>query len=135
MAHGMINESVPILPEDQYVCPARDLEVGLPGGTRPAYVRVEDKALGLNIKKGSKVALKEGRRRLFKGKLINKSKGKVRNVIDVAEYRFVDQFDISAWALMPSRKAPCTPYPAQRTTQRATIAEGEFPLDNLSLED
>lgn len=126
------NASIPILPDEQFVCPPRNLEVGLPGGTRPAYVQVSDKALGISVRPGSKVALKANRRRLYNGKIVKKPEGKTRVVISVSEYRFVDQFDASAWAIPPSTKAPCTPYPAIRTTQRATIAEGKFPLDNLT---
>jgi hypothetical protein len=88
----------------------------------------------MSIRAGSKVTLKDQRRRLFRGKFIKKPEGPTRVVLKVAEYRFVDQFDESAWAIQPSKRAPCTPYPAQRTTRKATIAEDEFPLDNLTLQ-
>ena len=127
------NTSVPILVEDNFVCPRRSLVVGLPGGSRPAYVRIEDNAIGVTIRNGSIVALKDNRRRLYRGEIISKPKGSKRVVISINEYRFVNQFDESAWAIQTSKRAPCTPYPAMRTTQRATIAEGNFPIDNLGI--
>ena len=126
------NTSVPILVEDKFVCPRRNLVVGLPGISRAAFIRVEDHAIGMTIGPGTYVALKEGRRRLFRGEMVKKPAGLKRVVLSVDEYRFVDQFDDSAWAIPPSKRAPCTPYPAIRTTQFASIAEGKFAVDNYS---
>lgn len=127
------NTNVPILVEDNFICPRRSMIIGLPGRNRPAYIRIEDKALGISIRNGSIVALKNNRRRIYNNEIIEKPQGPKRIIISVNEYRFVNQFDESAWAIQTSKKAPCTPYPAMRTTQRATIAGGNFSLDNFDI--
>lgn len=132
-AKPLQNSSVPVTVEDKLVCPKRDLVVGLPGRSRAAYVRVEDGALGLTVRKGSRVTLKANRRRLFRGEFVNKPESRERTVLSVDEYRFVDQFDDSAFAIPPSKRAPCTPFPAQRTTRRLSIPQGKFSTDEITL--
>ena len=133
MAHGLLNTSTPVLVEDQFVCPVRPLEEVHHTKTHKNYVRVEQKILGINIRKGSKVALKANRRRLFEGKFVNKPEGKPRVVLKVRDYRYAGRFDKSAFQILVGDRAPCSALPAIHTARSAEIAEGEFPLDNLTL--
>ena len=133
MAHGILNTSIPILVEDQFVCPVRPLEVDHHIKTHKNYVQVSQNLKGINIRKGSVVALKANRRRLFQGKFVNKPEGKLRRVLKVRDYRFAGQFDKSAFQILVGDRAPCTALPAIHTARQVDISEGEFPLDNVTL--
>ena len=131
MTHGLLNTSVMISPEDQFVCPRRILYVTHHGIRHKQWITTERQAKGAVIRPGSLVAFKTDRRRLVDEQIIQKKQGPSRVVLSVKEYRYTDQFDESAWQIVVGRKAPCTPYPAIRTTRFVEIAEGVFPLSDF----
>jgi hypothetical protein len=128
----LLNHQPVILVEDNFVCPERPIYINVFGKIKPNFVPVEYKAIGLNIQKGDKVALKKDRRRLVGDKFINKPEGRTRFVIGVRDYNIAPSFDESANRVVRGSKAPCTPYPAIRTTQIVTIAEGTFNIGDLT---
>lgn len=130
-----MNTSIPILPEDKFVCPKRPLTVAHHNRVHTRYIPHERKVLGISVRKGSRVALRAGRRRLFERKIVVKPEGEERSVISLNEYRYVDQFDESAWFIVVGKKAPCTPYPAIRTTQVVRIADGHAHISDLEFKD
>jgi hypothetical protein len=128
----LLNHAPVILVEDNFVCPKRPIYINVFGKIKPNFVPVEYKAIGLNIQKGDQVALKKDRRRLVGDKFINKSEGRTRFVIGVRDYNIAPSFDESANRVVRGSKAPCTPFPAIRTTQIITIADGVFPLSDIT---
>jgi hypothetical protein len=124
-----LNTSTPVLVSDGYVCPHRPLREKRFGKTYKNYITIELNAKAISIKKGMRVKLKDGRRRLYKDKFVNKDEGPSRVVLKVRDYRYAGQFDHAAFQVPIGRKAPCIPYPAQATAVFATIAEGEFSLE------
>lgn len=142
MGHGILNQKDPILPEDQFVCPAPPLEETHHGITHKNYVTVEQKAIGMSIRRGSVVALKDKRRRLYEEQIVEKSEGPERVVLVVNDYRYPAQFDKSANQIRVGDRAPCSPLPAVATCRFIRIAEsvhpqrrreGVFSLDEVTL--
>ena len=92
MGHGILNKRDPIRPEDQFICPVSPLETTHHGIIHKNYVTIEQKAIGITIRRGSVVALREGRRRLYEEQIIEKSEGSDRVVLVANDYRFAGQF-------------------------------------------
>lgn len=124
-----LNTSTPVLVEDKFVCPHRPLREKRFGKTYKNYITIELNAKAISIRKGMRVKLKDGRRRLYKDKFVNKDEGPSRVILKVRDYRHAGQFDHAAFQVPIGRKAPCIPYPAHATAVFATIAEGEFSLE------
>ena len=129
-----MNTSTPVSVEDKFICPVRPLISERFGKTYKNYVDVSSGIKGIVIRKYSRVKLKDKRRRLYKEKIVEKSRGPSRVVLKVRDYRYGGNFDFAAFQVPVGRKAPCSPYPARMTTQFADIAEGEFSLDELEVE-
>ena len=129
-----LNTSTPILVEDKFICPTRALVEERFGKTYKNYITLELKAKGITIRKGSRVKLRDKRRRLYNEKFINKDQGPSRVILNLRDYRYAGQFDHAAFQVPVGRKAPCIPYPAHATAVFATIAEGVFSLDELEVE-
>ena len=120
-----------------FSCPRRPTYITLCGKTYPQYIRVEDKAIGMSVWEGQKVALRAGRQgftgNLTDNQLITKPQGPTRTVLNLQDYRYYNQFDVSAFQIVRGSKFSCTPFPAGRTASHARIAEGTFPLADLTL--
>ena len=129
-----LNTSIPVLVEDKFVCPTRALVEERFGKTYKNYVTLELKTKGVTVRKGSRVRLKDKRRRLYNGKFVNKGEGPSRVILGLRDYRYAGSFDHAAFQVPVGRKAPCIPYPAHATAVFVTIAEGTFSLDELEIE-
>ena len=128
-----LNESTYYPPEDHYVCEHRPLFTEHHGIRHSNFIPPSAGALGANIHPGRKVALKEGRRRVVGEEMVTKPQGPIRKILTIRDYRYNDQFDVSAYQIVVGEKAHCAPFPAQRTARYVRIAENTFPLDDLTL--
>lgn len=129
---ALLNTSIITSPEEHFICPKIPAYVNILSKIRPNFVPVSYKRIGVNIQEHDKVFLKNGRRRLVNNKIITKGSSRIRNVIITRDYNIAGNFDESANRVVRGSKAPCTRFPAIRTTQVVRIPEGVFPLEDLS---
>jgi hypothetical protein len=122
-----------ILTSDGYACPPNPLYSKHHGITHKNWVDESFKQLGYTLAAGSKAALKAGRQRLLGDDIITKKQGPTRRILSMRDYDYVTEFDKSRYQIQVGQNAPCTPLPAKRTANFVRIAEGIFPLEDLSI--
>jgi len=134
MAHGILNTTNVIRPEDEFICEGRETVTTIFDKTYKNYVDKDWNVKGASIVKGKQTNLKR-RDRVQGNKLVNKKPGRRRRMIKVRDYRHYSDFDRSAYRVRRGKKVPCTPYPwpAHATAQKVTIAEGEFHIAELNI--
>lgn len=118
--------------QEQFVCPNRPIFSQHHDLVHPNFISPSAKVSGMTIRRGSVMQLKAGRQRLVGNQILSKPAGPPRTVIKIDDYRYNGQFDVSAFQIQVGEKAPCAPYPAFGTTRFARIADGTFPLDELT---
>lgn len=118
--------------QEHFVCPNRPIFTQHHDIVHKNFISPSEGVLGLTIRRGSVMKLRAGRKRLVGDQIVTKPSGEPRTVIKINDYRYNGQFDVSAFQIQVGERAPCAPYPAHGTTRVARIADGTFPLDDLT---
>lgn len=115
--------------QDGFVCLNRDI---IDNQGRLNYIPEDRKAIAQTLYVGKVVTLKAGRRRKVGDKFVIKPKGPPRPIFSLHDYNYATQFDQQKKVNFEGKTISCNPYPATHTADKVKIAEGVFPIEDLS---
>ena len=115
--------------QDGFVCPNRDI---IDNQGRLNYIPDDQRAIAQTLFIGKVVTLKADRRRKVGDKFVIKPKGPPRPIFVLRDYNYDTQFDQTKKVNFSGRTISCNRYPAIHTASKVKIAEGVFPIEDLS---
>jgi hypothetical protein len=122
----------PILPEDNYVCPAIPSESLRFGRLRKNYISASLKVKAITICRFKRARL-ERRVKKVGNNIVTKPPSRVRSVLIVQDYRHPAQFDDHAFYANPEQRPSCLPVPAHNTARFVRTARGKHALDEVKV--